>query len=180
MDSRQRREYIKEILNNNYKPKKGKEFANKLGVTRQIIVKDIAILRASGLNIIATPEGYIIPKHDKHLLEKIVAVCHNKDNIQEELQCIINNGGIIKDIIVEHPLYGQIKSIIMVKTLYDVEKFIKKISNEKFEPLLSLTSGVHLHTIQYKNEKSIKEVIRKLKDKGYLMEEWKVELNEKE
>ncbi|KGM96995.1 transcriptional regulator [Clostridium botulinum] len=171
MDSKQRREYIKEILNNSLEPKKGQEFASRLGVTRQIIVKDIAILRASGLNIIATPEGYIIPKNDKHLLEKIVAVCHGRDSIEEELQCIVKYGGIIKDVVVEHPLYGEIKSMIMVKTLYDVEKFIEKINNEKAEPLLSLTSGVHLHTIQCENEGIMKEIIKKLKNKGYLIEE---------
>ncbi|MCD3351796.1 transcription repressor NadR [Clostridium botulinum D/C] len=171
MDSKQRREYIKKILNNSLEPKKGQEFASRLGVTRQIIVKDIAILRASGLNIIATPEGYIIPKNDKHLLEKIVAVCHGRDSIEEELQCIVKYGGIIKDVVVEHPLYGEIKSMIMVKTLYDVEKFIEKINNEKAEPLLSLTSGVHLHTIQCENEGIMKEIIKKLKNKGYLIEE---------
>ncbi|KEI00805.1 transcription repressor NadR [Clostridium botulinum] len=171
MDSKQRREYIKEILNNSLEPKKGQEFASRLGVTRQIIVKDIAILRASGLNIIATPEGYIIPKNDKHLLEKIVAVCHGRDSIEEELQCIVKYGGIIKDVVVEHPLYGEIKSMIMVKTLYDVEKFIEKINNQKAEPLLSLTSGVHLHTIQCENEGIMKEIIKKLKNKGYLIEE---------
>ncbi|QPW57835.1 transcription repressor NadR [Clostridium botulinum] len=168
MDSKQRREYIKEILNNSLEPKKGQEFASRLGVTRQIIVKDIAILRASGLNIIATPEGYIIPKNDKHLLEKIVAVCHGRDSIEEELQCIVKYGGIIKDVVVEHPLYGEIKSMIMVKTLYDVEKFIEKINNEKAEPLLSLTSGVHLHTIQCENEGIMKEIIKKLKTKDIL------------
>ncbi|NFF30932.1 transcription repressor NadR [Clostridium botulinum] len=171
MDSKQRREYIKETLNNSLEPRKGQEFASRLGVTRQIIVKDIAILRASGLNIIATPEGYIIPKNDKHLLEKIITVCHNGNSIEEELQCIVKYGGIIKDVVVEHPIYGQIKSMIMVKTLYDVEKFIKKINNEKTKPLLSLTSGVHLHTIQCENEESLKEIIKKLKNKGYLIEE---------
>lgn len=70
MDSKARREYIKKVLNNAVKPKKGQELAEELGVTRQVIVKDIAILRASGIDIIATPEGYMLSKKEKMILKE--------------------------------------------------------------------------------------------------------------
>ncbi|KEH95646.1 transcription repressor NadR [Clostridium massiliodielmoense] len=169
MESEKRREYIKEMLNNNVKPKKGQEIANKLGVTRQVIVKDIAILRATGMNIIATPQGYVIPKPHTNAIEKIVAVYHERKDIDEEMQCIVKYGGTIKDVIVEHPVYGEIKAMIMAKTPYDVQKFIKNLNNNKAEPLLALTKGVHLHTIEVDNIENMKKIINELSNKGFII-----------
>lgn len=170
MTSKTRREYIKEILNESKAPKKGQELAKELGVTRQVIVKDIAILRAAGMKIVATSEGYIIPKSEKSAIEKIVAVCHDRENIEDELKIIIKYGGIVKDVVVEHPLYGEIKAMIMVKTPYDVEKFVRKIKEKDAEPLLLLTRGVHLHTIEIDNNEDMKKIINELRNKGYLID----------
>lgn len=170
MNSNNRREYIKNLLNDIKTPKKGHELAEELGVTRQVIVKDIAILRAEGVNIIATPEGYMIPRKDKKAIEKIIAISHNREDIGEELQTIIKYGGIVKDVIVEHPLYGEIKAMLMLKTLYDIQNFIEKIKEHDAEPLSALTRGVHLHTIEADNNDSMKKIINELKDKGYLID----------
>lgn len=170
MTSKTRRDYIKEILDESKVPKKGQELAKELGVTRQVIVKDIAILRAAGMKIVATSEGYIIPKSEKSAIEKIVAVCHDRENIEDELKTIIKYGGIVKDVVVEHPLYGEIKAMIMVKTPYDVEKFVQKIKEKDAEPLLLLTRGVHLHTIEIDNNEDMKKIINELRNKGYLID----------
>lgn len=170
MNSKERREEIKNTLNNALKPKKGQDLADKLGVTRQVIVKDIAILRASGANIIPTSEGYIMPRNKKNGVERIVALNHCREEIGDELSTIVKYGGIVKDVIVEHPLYGEIKATLMVKTLYDVQKFIQKIKENDAEPLLSLTRGIHLHTIETENEEDMDKITKDLKNKGYLVE----------
>ena len=59
MGSIERREEIMKMLVESSRAIKGTELASLFNVTRQIIVKDIAILRAAGNNIIATPDGYI-------------------------------------------------------------------------------------------------------------------------
>ncbi|QGU93758.1 HTH domain-containing protein [Clostridium bovifaecis] len=170
MNSKLRRDYIKKLLNSAIEPKKGQELAEELGVTRQVIVKDIAILRASGINIIATPEGYVVPRNEKNSIEKIVALSHGREKIADELETIIKYGGIVKDVIVEHPLYGEIKAMLMIKTLYDIQKFIKKIDEYDAEPLLSLTRGIHLHTIEVEKDTDMDKIIEELKYKGYLVE----------
>lgn len=170
MDSIERREYIKNLLVESCKPLKGQHLAEELGITRQIIVKDIAILRASGIDIIATPDGYIINKQGENYYSKILALSHNTDKIEDELRTIVKYGGIVKDVIVDHPLYGEIKAMLMIKNLYDVENFINKFNNYKAEPLLVLTNGIHLHTILTNNEEQMSQITEELKRKGYLIE----------
>lgn len=169
MNSKERRNYIEGLLKKNNTPQKGHILAEELGVTRQVIVKDIAILRAEGKKIIATPEGYLVPKEEKIMVKKVIAVSHGTSSIDEELKVIVKFGGIVEDVIVEHPLYGEIRGMIMVKTFYDIENFVKKISEYNAEPLLILTGGVHLHTIAAENEDIVNNIINELKSKNYLV-----------
>ncbi|AJA46149.1 putative transcription repressor NiaR [Clostridium pasteurianum DSM 525 = ATCC 6013] len=169
MNSEERRNFIKDILKKEEEPLKGNILSEKFGVTRQIIVKDIAILRASGVKIISTPKGYIIPKNKDGRIKKIIALCHSVEDIEDELLTIVKWGGIIEDVIIEHKLYGEIKGILMIKNILDVKNFILKLDDYKNEPLCILTGGIHLHTITAKDEKSIENILRELKNKNYLI-----------
>lgn len=169
MNSKERRAYIEKKLNDNNDPQKGYMLAEELGVTRQVIVKDIAILRAEGKRIIATPEGYLIHKEEKSMVKRIMAFSHKTEEIEDELKTIVKFGGIIEDVIVEHPLYGEIKGMLMIKTLYDVEHFAIKIKDYKAEPLLILTGGIHLHTILAEDNETMDNIISELKRKRYLV-----------
>ena len=169
MNSKERREYIKNLLIKKNSTYKGQFLAEELGVTRQVIVKDIAIIRAEGVNIIATPEGYLIPNEESHYVRRVIAVSHSTDDIYNELECIVKFGGIVEDVTVEHPLYGEIRAMLMIKTLMDIEKFIKKFKEFNAQPLSSLTKGIHLHTIKADNEEIIECIIKELKDKNYLI-----------
>ena len=111
MTANERRE---EIIKNLVKEKKaitGAELASYFNVTRQVIVKDIAILRAAGKNIIATPDGYMINDNSDNRVKSVIAVNHTEDEMESELEIVVKYGGIIEDVIVEHPLYGEIKGI---------------------------------------------------------------------
>lgn len=169
MNSKERREYIKNLLIKKNIAYKGQLLAEELGVTRQVIVKDIAIIRAEGVNIIATPEGYLIPNEENHYVRRVVALSHSKDDMFSELECIVKFGGVVEDVTVEHPLYGEIRAMLMIKTLMDIEKFIKKFKELNAEPLSSLTKGIHLHTIKADNEEIIECIVKELKDKNYLI-----------
>lgn len=171
MGSKDRRETIEKKLNTSKEPLKGNELAKEFGVTRQVIVKDIAILRAEGKDIIATPEGYIINSNNRNYVKKIMAICHKREEIEEELKVIIKYGGIIEDVIVEHPLYGEIKAMLMIKTLDDMEKFMKNFKEAKAEPLSTLTGGVHLHTVCADTEEVMKKITEELRVKGFLIAE---------
>ena len=169
MNSKERREYIKSLLIKNNITYKGQYLAEELGVTRQVIVKDIAIIRAEGVNIIATPEGYLIPNEESNYVRRVIALSHSRNDIYDELECIVKFGGVVEDVTVEHPLYGEIRAMLMIKTLMDIERFIKKFKEYNAEPLSSLTKGIHLHTIKADNEEIIECIIKELKDKNYLI-----------
>lgn len=168
MNSKERREYILRKLVRDYEPQKGHILAAEIGVTRQVIVKDIAILRAEGHNIIATPEGYINPSNHTNNVRRLVAVCHKREDIEDELETIVKYGGIIEDVIVEHPLYGEIKGMLMIKTLRDIQSFMERFSKENAQPLSGLTGGVHIHTIVAESDEVIDSIIDELKEKKYL------------
>lgn len=169
MNSEERRTLIYDFLDKSSEPLKGERLARKLGVTRQIIVKDIAILRASGSKIIATPKGYIVSQIKKNNISKVLAVSHSPEEIEEELETIVKFGGIIEDVIIEHKLYGEIRGILMIKTLYDIQNFMSKLKKLQAEPLSILTGGIHLHTIIVEDEGCLKNIIDELKKKNFLI-----------
>lgn len=171
MNSKERKIYILNLLQNSSVPLKGQDIAEGLGVTRQVIVKDIALLRAEGKNIIATPEGYMFLSKEFNKIRRVIAVCHSTENIEDELKVIVSYGGIIEDVIIEHPLYGELRAMLMLKNLYDVKKFMEKFLEYKAEPLSALTGGVHLHTIVVEDEDTVKKIIDELKKKNYLLKE---------
>lgn len=168
MNSIERREDIVKLLLDSLVPIKGTDIADKYNVTRQVIVKDIAILRAKGFNIMATPDGYIVNRSDGKI-KTIIAVKHNEDEMLDEMSTVIKYGGIIEDVIVEHSLYGEIKGILMVKSLNDLNKFIAKYSNQEGRLLSVLTNGVHLHTISAETSEDIDAIISELKDKKFIV-----------
>lgn len=169
MNSKERRETIVQNLSDNKKPIKGAELAKKFGVTRQVIVKDIAILRAEGCSIIATPEGYMFDNNIGDNIKRIIAVSHTKQDIENELYTIIKYGGKVEDVIIEHSLYGEIRAMLKISNIAELEHFIDKLNKNKAEPLSKLTQGVHLHTIEAKDKETIDKIIKALQDKCYLI-----------
>ena len=115
------------------------------------------------------PEGYLIPNEESNYVRRVIAVAHSRDDIYNELECIVKFGGVVEDVTVEHSLYGEIRAMLMIKTLMDIEKFTKRFKEFNAEPLSSLTKGIHLHTIKADNEEIMECIIKELKDKNYLI-----------
>lgn len=168
MNSIERRDNIINLLLESNGPIKGNVIAKKYSVTRQVIVKDIAILRAKGKNIIATPDGYIINKHENKV-KAIIAVTHNEEEMFNEMSIVIKYGGTIEDVIVEHPLYGEIAAMLMIKNYNELNKFVQKYQEQRARLLSVLTNGVHLHTISAENEDDINLIISELKKHNFIV-----------
>ena len=171
MDSNERREKILLSLKNSSQLIKGTDLAKQYNVSRQIIVQDIAILRATGENILATPQGYLFPFPSASTIKKTIACRHKAQGIFDELAIMVDMGAKVLDVLVDHPVYGEIKANLMIKTRKDLNDFVKSFKELKAEPLASLTEGVHLHTIEVPDEETYKEIIEKLKEENYLVEE---------
>ena len=162
-----RKEKIIEEIKKSNKPISASTLAKKLGVSRQIIVGDVALIRASGTNIIATPRGYILDSKQQNQTYTI-AVNHSQEQMADELYTIVDLGGCAIDVIVDHPVYGPLTGKLHLSSRYDVDQFMKKVNNNQAKPLSQLTDGLHLHTIQCPNEDTYQRIVSALDEKGYL------------
>lgn len=170
MSAEKRREEILNLLSTKEQPMTGSKLAERFDVSRQAIVQDIALLRAKGEEILATSQGYVIPQQNSKMAVKTIACKHNGDEIRDELETVIKYGGRIKDVIIEHPIYGELKGFLMVQSTEDLNTFMEKYNQDSVKPLLTLTEGVHLHTIEALNGEVLDLIEEKLEKKGYLLE----------
>jgi len=166
MNDRERKKAILDLLQNKVSVISGAKIAVITGVTRQIIIKDIALLRASGYKINATPKGYTMQKRKGE--RAVFAVKHTKEDIEKELSLIVQNGGRVLDVIVEHPLYGEIKGNLNIETINDIKRFLTKMKTAHAKPLLTLSEGIHLHTVEADSEEKLRKIREALKEKGFL------------
>ncbi|MCC5466945.1 transcription repressor NadR [Pelosinus baikalensis] len=170
MDAKERRGRLLEKLRTAEQPLTGTWLAKELGVSRQVIVTDFAILRAAGNVIYATPQGYLLPLVESSKSIKATLACkHSQDELEEELSIIVDNGGKVLDVIVDHSLYGELKANLMLGSRREIGEFLHKLKDGKAEQLASITGGVHLHTIEIPNEEVLTKIKEELKSKGILM-----------
>lgn len=169
MNKKNRREQILEIIQNSDAPVSASALATQLEVSRQVIVGDIALLRASGMQISATPTGYVL--EDIHGLSQfgytgIIACRHLEDRLREELYAIVDYGGTIIDVTIEHSTYGQISGTLDISSRLDTDQFIKKLAEKQSKPLSDLTDGIHLHRIGCKDKETFDLIVKDLEDRG--------------
>ena len=168
-----RRSEVLRILQEKNEPITGSELALICNVSRQIIVGDITILKAKNEPIVATPSGYIYLKPNRGTSEtvtRVIASQHPPERAEEELLLLVDCGVTVKDVKVEHPLYGDLVASIMVSNRREVQLFIQNLLNTKASLLSQLTDGIHLHTLEAKSEEQMQKAIQTLKDHGFIRE----------
>lgn len=167
----QRREKLLEWLKQS-SPITGSELAKRASVSRQVIVQDMTLLKAKNHAILATSQGYIygIPT-DEPKARKIVACRHTPSRTEEELLLLVDYGVSIDDVIIEHPVYGELTALIRVSTRSEVFEFIEKINSTGASYLSELTDGIHLHTISAPDESRIEKACAALQRAGFLVED---------
>lgn len=171
-DATARRHAILEVLEEAGEPVPGHRLAARFGVTRTVIVHDIALLRAQGAPIVATPSGYVINRPAARHVWK-VAVEHGPDLdvIRRELYAIVDQGVTVRDVIVEHPVYGELRGWLDLRSRHDVDRFCRRMAATRAEPLLTLSGGPHLHTLEADDPSAPERVAEALRRLGFLLEE---------
>lgn len=171
MNGEERRDLIIKVLEESRKPISGTELAKQFDVSRQVIVQDIALLRAINKNILATNKGYVLFREQDQLgkFQRTVRVCHKDSEILEEFACILDFGARILDCTVEHEIYGQISVELVIRNVEDARKFVEQLENCKSKSLNILTGGIHYHTIEAASERVLDAVERALDEAGYLV-----------
>ena len=169
MQAEQRRQAILEILQRSLQPVSAGALAGRFSVSRQIIVGDVALLRASGAEITATPRGYVILRETVGLVRQ-VAVQHDAAGMGDELNAMVDQGCTVLDVIVDHPIYGQLTGPLQLSSRYDVGQFLARCEQSDARPLSELTEGIHLHTLSCPDEAAFGRVCRELRRLGVLLE----------
>ncbi len=167
MTAEERRAAILDILARSAGPVSATRLAGRFGVSRQLIVGDVALLRAGGAAIAATARGYVIWKREAGPLRQ-VACRHRGEDMEAELLVMVDNGCTVVDVIVEHPVYGQLTGALGLRSRYDVGQFIRRA--QAAQPLSLLTEGVHLHTLACPGEGAFLRVKEELAAAGFLLE----------
>ena len=166
MTAAQRRTAIYKQLTTAQTPISATALAQQFSVTRQVVVGDIALLRAEGHSITATPRGYVIPSETGLL--RTIACHHSSEDTQKELFAMVDCGCTVVDVIVEHPVYGQLTAPLALSSRYDVEQFIHRMKTSHAQPISALTGGVHLHTLSCPSEAVFAHLKETLADMGML------------
>lgn len=169
MDAAARREQIRRTLSQASAPVSAASLARSLGVSRQVIVGDVALLRAGGVRISATPRGYLLGPEERGIL-RTVACRHTAGEMEAELTAVVDNGCTVLDVIVEHPVYGQLTGALRLSSRYDVRQFIARCGESAAPPLSLLTEGIHLHTLSCPSDEACRRVCEALRELNILLE----------
>ncbi len=164
-----RRKEIVNLLMSEKKAISGSNLSDIFGVSRQIIVQDISILKAAGYEILSTHNGYII--QNTPLCEKIFKLYHTTEQTEDELSLIVSLGGTVVDVFVWHKVYGKLSANLNIFSLLQVKQFIEGVRTGKSTELMNITGGYHYHTVRTENQKILKEIENALKQKGYIAPE---------
>ena len=167
--ARSRRRQIIGWLRAHGGPVPGSEVAKHFRVSRQCLVQDIAILRAGGEEILATPTGYRLPAESNRAHRAILACKHPPERTEEELQILLDHGVRVLDVIVEHPIYGELRGSLMLESRADLQDFLAHVRASHAALLSSLTGGVHLHTVEASRPEMISRAKAQLRARGFLL-----------
>lgn len=162
----ERREQILKILRESERPVAGTELARQLNVSRQVIVQDMALIRANGIEVLSTNRGYIISEEKS--VQRVFKVIHTDEQSEEELNLFVDHGARVEDVFVYHKIYGVIKVPLHIRSRRDVRKYMEDISSGKSTSLKNLTSNYHYHTIIADEEQVLDQIQEELSKKGFL------------
>ena len=168
MNGSQRREQIVRQIQESKEPVSGKKLAELYGVSRQVIVQDIALIRTAGYDIISTNRGYIL--NTQKAISRVFKVQHTDEQTEEELYEIVDLGGCVENVMVNYRVYGHMEAPLGIHSRRKAAAFIEDIKSGKSSPLKNITSNYHYHTVSAESEEILDEIEEMLRAKGFLIE----------
>lgn len=162
-----RRNQLLQILSKSKKPISGTTLAKHLHVSRQVIVQDIALLRANGTDILSASRGYLLPKTNQSA-SRVLKVYHSDAETADEMTLIVDLGGKIQDVFIYHKVYGVIRADMNIRSRKDIRTFMESILSGKSSLLKNVTAGYHYHTVLAEDEETLDLIQEQLRKKGML------------
>ncbi|MBR7132120.1 MAG: transcription repressor NadR [Clostridia bacterium] len=169
MKAEDRRKAIITLLMAEHRPVSGGELSKHFGVSRQIIVRDISILKANGFDILAAHSGYIV--QSTPLAERVFKLYHTTEQTEDELNLIVDLGGTVVDVFVWHKVYGKLTARLDIFSRHQVAQFINGVRSGKSSELMNITGGYHYHTVRADSEEILGRIETALYERGYIAPE---------
>ncbi len=169
MKAAERRIAIANLLLSEDRAVSGNELSERFGVSRQIIVQDISVLKGSGYDILSTHQGYVIQKSP--LKERSFKLYHTTEQTEEELNLIVDLGGTVVDVFVWHKVYGKVVAKLNIFSRLHVKQFIEGVRTGKSSELMNITGGYHYHTVRAASEEVLDRIGRALDERGFIVPE---------
>ena len=169
MKAADRRKAIVNLLLSSNEAISGGKLSEEFGVSRQIIVQDITVLKGTGYDILSTHNGYIIQKSP--LKERVFKVYHTTEETEDELTTIVNLGGTVVDVLVWHKVYGKMTAPLNIFSNLHIKQFIEGVRSGKSTELMNITGGYHYHTVRAESESVLDEIGQALINKNYIVPE---------
>lgn len=166
MTGEMRREKIIARLTDASVPISASKLAEELGVSRQVIVQDVALIRATGCQIASLARGYVLETMSQP--QRVFKVQHTDEEVEAELNLIVDAGGIVEDVFVFHKHYGTVRAQLDIKSRYNVKQFMENITSGKSSLLMNVTSGYHYHTVTADTEETLDLIQKSLEEHGFL------------
>lgn len=166
MKAQDRRKAIVNLLMSSNEAVSGTALSEKFGVSRQIIVQDIAVLKGSGYEIISTHNGYIM--HKSPLKERVFKLRHTTEQTEDELNLIVDLGGTAVDVFVWHKVYGRVVAQLNIFSRLHVKQFIEGVRSGKSTELMNITGGYHYHTVRADSDEILDQIGKLLDERGYI------------
>ena len=112
--------------------------------------------------------------NEEHAVSRIFKVKHTDDQLEEELYSIVDLGGSVKNVMVNHRVYGHMEAILNITSRRKAAEFIDDIKSGKSSPLKNITSDYHYHEVEADSEETLDMIEAMLREKGFLLEqeEW--------
>ena len=166
MKATERRKAIVNLLLSEQDAVSGSTLSERFGVSRQIIVQDITVIKGMGYDILSTHNGYIMQKSP--LKERALKFHHTTEQTEDELSLIVGLGGTVVDVFVWHKVYGKMEAKLNIFSDLQVKQFIEGVRTGKSSELMNITGGYHYHTIRADSEDVLDRIENVLKERGYI------------
>ena len=168
-DGRERRHLIVDMLEKAAGPVPGAKLAKSLGVSRQVIVQDVALLRTAGVEVVSTNRGYILVRDasDERGPTRLVKVRHTPEQTEAELDAIVDLGGAVESVMVNHRIYGCLEAPLDIRSRRDVRLFLEDLAGGVSSPLMTITDGYHFHLVRAESEEVLDEIVAELDRLGF-------------
>ena len=169
MKADERRKEIAAYLMSQKNPVSGGSLSERFGVSRQIIVQDISVLKALGYDILSTHSGYVVQNSPQ--VTRVFKVRHTKEQTEDELTTIVTHGGVVEDVFVWHKVYGKVEAKLNIFSPMHIKQFIEGVRSGKSTELMDITGGYHYHTIRADSEEILDKIEKIFKEKDYIVPE---------